>query len=250
MSKCRELEERLAPFVDGELPPDAQAEVEGHLEKCPPCRDTVRAQADCRALLRDRAARLRCAAPDGLVARCSALKCGSSSARRRTWLPATLAASVLLTLGGVTLYGLTATSGRVLAAQLALDHVKCRTLQHDPPAGTLEPTEAAARFARDYGWKVAVPAAPPDEDARFICVRRCMYMRGRVAHVMYGVGDRVVSLFVIPLAESPPADLAILGQRARAWSDGRQTYAIIADLPQERVARLTQYFSTELARGP
>lgn len=249
MSKCREIEERLAPFVDGELPSDAQAEIEGHLEECPPCRDAARAQAGCRALLRSRAARLRSAAPDELVTRCSALTCGSAAVRRRLWIPTTLAASLLFALGGVALYGLTGVSGRVLAAQLALDHVKCRTFSGESSEDAEAPADASARFARTYGWHVAVPAAPPGGESRFICLRRCLYMRGQLAHAIYNIDDRDVSLFVLPGADSPSANLSILGQRARTWSDGHRTYALVADLPPDTVARLKRYFEARLVRA-
>jgi anti-sigma factor RsiW len=249
MPTCREIEERLAPFVDGELPTDARAEIEGHLEECPPCRDAARAQAGCRELLRARGARLRAAAPDRLVARCSALQCGASRARRRLWIPTTLAASLLFALSGVALYGLTGVSGRLLAAQLALDHLKCRTFPGESRDTAQKPSDAAAHFARAYGWNVAVPAAPPGEGARFICLRRCLYMRGQIAHAVYHVDESDVSLFVLPSAESPPVDLSILGQRARTWSDGHRTYALIADLPPDAVARLKRYFEPRLVRA-
>ncbi|MGH9163036.1 MAG: hypothetical protein ACRD2X_23995, partial [Vicinamibacteraceae bacterium] len=170
-------------------------------------------------------------------------------ARRARWIPTTLAASLLLALGGVALYGLTGLSGRVLAAQLALDHIKCRTFPGESAEDAQAPSDAAARFASAYGWSVDVPAPPPDEGARFICLRRCVYMRGQVAHAMYRVGDRDVSLFVLTDAASPPMDLSILGQRARAWSDGRRTYALVADLPPDAVARLKRYFEAKLTRA-
>ncbi len=36
---CRDLAARLSEYLDHEIEPGACAEIEGHLEDCPPCRD-------------------------------------------------------------------------------------------------------------------------------------------------------------------------------------------------------------------
>ena len=37
--RCRDLDERLTPYVDEEAAPDERRVVDAHLSKCPPCRD-------------------------------------------------------------------------------------------------------------------------------------------------------------------------------------------------------------------
>lgn len=36
---CRDLAARLSEYLDHEIDPGACAEIEGHLDDCPPCRD-------------------------------------------------------------------------------------------------------------------------------------------------------------------------------------------------------------------
>lgn len=36
---CRDLAARLSEYLDQEVDPDVCAEIEGHLDDCPPCRD-------------------------------------------------------------------------------------------------------------------------------------------------------------------------------------------------------------------
>lgn len=38
MLTCQELVELVTDYLDGALPPVAHAELESHLERCPPCR--------------------------------------------------------------------------------------------------------------------------------------------------------------------------------------------------------------------
>ena len=36
--RCRDVEERLAPYVDGEAGAETRQAIDGHLSACPPCR--------------------------------------------------------------------------------------------------------------------------------------------------------------------------------------------------------------------
>jgi anti-sigma factor (TIGR02949 family) len=51
---CREVEEQLTPFVDGELPADRAETVRAHLAACPPCRAAERTERTGRKILQDR----------------------------------------------------------------------------------------------------------------------------------------------------------------------------------------------------
>ena len=77
-------------------------------------------------------------------------------------------------------------------------------------------------------------------------MRRCLYGHGHLAHLLYEVDGTVVSLFVMPRAErtatAVPAAHGVFGQRARVWADGDQTFAMVGDVPAERLARLAEQF--------
>src|SRR5688500_16312448 len=97
MDDCRRAGERLTPYVDEALPPTERAEVERHLDACPPCRTAADEVRGGRVVLRECADRLRPPLPPGLRSRCEAL--AREQARVRTvssWrarlVPATLVA--------------------------------------------------------------------------------------------------------------------------------------------------------------
>src|SRR5258708_27491960 len=71
---CRELDERLAPYVDGEAAPDLRRAVEAHLAACPPCHDRADDERSARDMVVQHRAALRPAAPSELRARCAALQ--------------------------------------------------------------------------------------------------------------------------------------------------------------------------------
>lgn len=73
-SACRRTAERLTPYVDEALPAAERAEVEQHLEKCPPCRAALTQEKGGRRILRECAGRLAARSlPARLRARCEAI---------------------------------------------------------------------------------------------------------------------------------------------------------------------------------
>src|SRR5262245_28728511 len=65
--KCREAEEQLSGYVDGES--SNSAAIAAHLETCAACRELAHAQSTARAVLKARAAQLAPMAPPGLRTR-------------------------------------------------------------------------------------------------------------------------------------------------------------------------------------
>jgi anti-sigma factor RsiW len=241
MAKCREIEPLFASYVDGEVESQDRASVEAHLTKCPPCREHVSEERTAREVLKARAAALRESAPSPLRARCAA--CASHDAtragrvasvlRRRRWVPLSLAATLVLAVGWVFLFGL---NDRVeaLAAQLALDHVKCFQFPPAPRAA-----RDAATLSREWtaaqGWAISVPSSLPAEQLELVGVRRCLSTQGRIAHIMYRWHGAPLSVYVLnstvtgafATAPSTEAIVAKLGERAVIWSSGRRTYAVV-----------------------
>jgi hypothetical protein len=174
-------------------------------------------------VLRARAGELEHAAPPGLRTRLQALveQERASTGQARPIVP--LGWSGQLSAFAAA----TVRSTALLAAQLALDHLKCFTIEGDAGAPPIK-SQAETILKKDYDLDVAVPATLPDQHLELMAVRRCLYGDGRAAHVMYRLDGESVSLFVIPGVRRPAAELSLFGHDQVVWSEGDRTYLLIA----------------------
>jgi anti-sigma factor RsiW len=247
---CRDLEEHFAPYVDGEEAPADRRAVETHLGACPPCGERAAAERDARDLVCQNRDRLRPAAPAELRARCAALSAASpfgnapaQQASRRTaairrWAPLSLAATLVLAVAGVFVFGL---NDRVeaLAASLAVDHVKCFKVG-GTPAHT-EPAVAERDWQHDQGWPIVVPQSAPAQQLALVDVRRCFSTDGRAAHMMYTWRGKPLSLYVLP--ENIGRDRVVdkMGHEAVVWCANNRTYAVVAGGHPQDLAQVVDY---------
>jgi len=239
---CREVEQNLTAYVDGTL--TEVSDIAAHLETCDACRQLAHAQGAARTVLKARAAQLSPIAPPGLRTRIvAAASAPSDSGELRRDKSALLlpelawtgrlsafaaAAMVVLTLGAVLLPVVTIRSTALLAAQLALDHLKCFTIDGDADGEPISKQDAEATLKQEYDFTVAVPASSADERLTLMAVRRCLYGDGRAAHLMYRFGDEPVSLFIIPGLSRPAAELSLFGHDQVVWTQGDRTYMLVA----------------------
>jgi anti-sigma factor RsiW len=236
---CEQVEEQLPRYVDGAGADDAAA-IAAHLETCVACRGSAHAQRVARTVLRARAAELAPIAPPGLRTRIAA-----HAADARTLRPQDLktpqdlgwtgrltafatAAMFVLTLGAILLPVTTIRSTALLAAQLALDHLKCFTIEGDADGQPITKAQAEAALKQEYGLEVIVPDSRPGDRLELMAVRRCLYGDGRAAHLMYRLGGEPVSLFVIPGLARPEAELSLFGHDQVVWTAGDRTYMLVA----------------------
>lgn len=231
---CGELDERLTPYVDGEAAPDARRAVEGHLAACPPCQKQADAEAAARAALRSHRAALTERAPDALRTRCATLQSSTATPQSsvsnlqssvlRRWAPLSLAATIMLAVAGVFVFGL---NDRVeaLAASLAVDHVKCFKMSG---GGHVDAPAAEKSWLDDQGWAVVVPPASPAQQLTLVDVRRCFSTDGRAAHMMYSWRGAPVSLYVLPENIGRDQVVQKVGQQAVIWCANNRTYAVVA----------------------
>lgn len=144
----------------------------------------------------------------------------------RGWVPLSLAATLVLAVAGVFIFGL---NDRVeaLAASLAIDHVKCFKVSGGIPAHA-DPAVAARDWVQDQGWTVVVPKSEPAQQLTLVDVRRCFSSDGRAAHMMYTWRGTPLSLYVLP--ESIGRDRAVdrMGHEAVIWCANNRTYAVVA----------------------
>jgi anti-sigma factor (TIGR02949 family) len=230
MKSCRDIQPMLAAYVDGEASAHDCSEVHEHLEACPPCRDAAANERTAREVVSACRDRLRGAAPSGLRARCAASAGSHGTARWqpgwRTVVPLSLAASILLAVGGVFIYS-AVNQVEALAAQLTADHAKCMRLG-DPPASDHAVHEE--RWAQAHGWEVRAAASAPEHDLEFLTIRQCFITDGRTAHMMYKWRGEPLSVFVLPKgldAINAEHVSARFGYDARMWSDRGRTYVVV-----------------------
>lgn len=249
MSDCHDLEALFALYVDGEAAPREQASIAAHLDRCPSCRDRVNAERSARDMIVSARAGLRVCAPGGLRARCAA-QCLRTAVTRRplfrraatSWLPLSLAATLVLAVGGVFILGLN-NSVQALAAELTLDHLKCFTF---PPARVAtDAAEAARDWATTGGWELQIPPSLPAQQLELVCVRRCLITDGRMAHIMYKWRGEPLSVYVLPSSTGPSSPTREIvekfGHEAVMWSGGQRTYVVLARARPGELAPVVDY---------
>jgi anti-sigma factor RsiW len=240
---CREIAPHLAALDQDPDQPVADPRLAQHLAECGACQRSLKLQRAMHGLLRARSDELQARAPEELRVRCAGHMQASWAARRRwaLWrLP--LAASALIGMAGVATYGLTSLSPGVLAAQLTVDHIKCARLVS--PGARPDASQAIAEWARRYEWTPPMLSLASSHRASLVAVRRCLYGHGHLAHLLYDVDGRTVSVFVMPRREYPddvpPAHHAFLGQRAQVWGRGAQAFAVVGDVPDATLASMAE----------
>jgi anti-sigma factor RsiW len=244
--RCADLDERLTPYVDGEDTPTARRAVDGHLRGCASCAHDAQVEASAREIVRDHRDVLAAPAPDALKTRCaqlplsadrstlrlpsSDLRAPSSDLRKpssvlRRWVPLSLAATLVLAIGGVFAFGL---NDRVqaLAASLAVDHVKC--FKVSGTAGHADAHASEAAWQQDQGWPIAVPPSDAAEQLTLVDVRRCFSADGRAAHLMYTWRGEPLSVYVMQGEQARERLVQKLGTQAVIWGANSRVYAVVS----------------------
>lgn len=254
MKNCAEIDPLMTPYVDGETDPETRRAVETHLVDCPPCRERAEAEQVARRLVRERAATLVGPAPAGLRARCvgavpttgahAAAPVAGSSGRRsfavRRWLPLSMAATVLLAVTGVFIAGQQERLQAAFAAQLAIDHQKCFQ-EFGTGHPQIDETQAEARLAADHGLDVDVPGSAAAEQIELVDVRSCDYDSGHMAHLLYEVEGRPVSLYVIPETQQSERALEVMAHQARFWSSDEAAYVLVGQERADDMDKVVAY---------
>lgn len=259
---CAELEERLAPYVDGEAAPASRAAVDAHLTACPPCRANAEAETAAREFLREHRVELSARAPEALRAACSRLSTPDAQlttpnnpetvlrpptsvfrSRLRRWAPLSLAATLVLAVAGVFMLGL---NDRVeaLAASLAVDHVKCFKVN-----GTATQAEAGTSeraWQHDQGWPIVVPQTEPSEQLTLVNVRRCITTDGRAAHMMYTWRGEPLSVYVLQGDAGRDRIVHRMGTQAVVWCEKGRTYAVVASDARNDLAPIVDYMKARV----
>ena len=226
MMNCRDIETRITPLVDGELPAAEAEAVSAHLEQCPPCRRAADEERLCRRVLQDCGARLAAHAPYALTARVRSAMPSSRGVGGWRWALAA-AAAVVFAIGVLAVAGLVRPVP-VFAAQATLDHLKCMRL--GPQAASSDARAIEASWKEWQGWDLAVPTGQ-SAGMRLLGYRRCVVTEGKIAHLLYERDGSILSLFVLPggpdVAAGELNELEMFRQDAVLWSSHGRTYALV-----------------------
>ena len=265
MPSCTTIDPLITPYVDGELSAAERTQIDDHLSGCPPCRSRVAAEQAVRDLLHDRKSGV-CSerAPAGLRSQCALLAGRSRSveptadrtgaspvarARRAVWrerlAPLAAAAVLILIVGGAFLYQATRVSSRVMAAELAADHMKCFAMNALLGTRHSEATVQSS-MASGFGWKVQLPADARSEELELVGSRPCLYGEGKVAHIMYRHRGRPLSLFMLPRTARSEEIVEAFGQQCAIWSDADRTFVLVGREDRSDIQRLAAYMHAAL----
>jgi anti-sigma factor RsiW len=239
---CNDINRLVTPYVDGEMPGPDRMAVEAHLAVCPVCRHRAMVEREARNAVRSQAKSLCGCASARLQERCrraATLQSSFGTTRLRAF-PMAMAAAAVLIVGGVAVYALTASSTTVLAAQLALDHVKCFALFGGQQP--IEPTVAEETLTRDYGWALKLPAEVAAAGLQLVGARRCLYGEGALAHVMYRLQGKPLSLFMLPDTVRSGGMAGALGHDAVMWSASGRTFVLVGREPRVELEKIAAYF--------
>ena len=249
MKNCADIDLLMTPYLDDQVDAADRQVVDVHLADCSHCRERAAAERTARGIVRSQASTLTQFAPAALRARCvGAVPSSEISVRRskvrervRRWVPLSMAATILLAVAGVFMAGQQERLEASFAAQLAIDHEKCFT-EFGTGHPRLDVTEAEARLAADYGYEISVPASSDREQIELVDVRSCDYAGGHMAHLLYEVEGRAVSVFVDPEAWHAERSLEVVGQQTRFWSDDKAAYVLVCEnaADMDRVAAYMQ----------
>jgi anti-sigma factor RsiW len=261
MPNCRAIDPLITPYVDRELPDADRQRVDEHLRVCAPCHSRVAAEQAVRDLVHARQLGLCHAAPPLLRAKCSKIAAEAkvhaapdtvapgTLARRSSWAsrlaPMAMAASLVTVVGGAFLYQATHRSARLMAAQLAADHIKCFAI--NSALGTHEKASAVeSTMLSSFDWRVHLPAEPSRAGLELVGARPCLYGEGKIAHIMYRHDGRPVSLFMLPHTERKEGLVEVLGHEAAIWCANNRTFVLVSREPKADVQRLASFVQTSL----
>ena len=262
MPKCSAIDPLVTPYVDGELSAGDRGRVDAHLGACAPCRGRVLAERAVRDVVAERRASIgREQASRELRARCAklaladvaglAVLSGARATARSAWrdrlAPLALAATLVLIVGAAFLYQLTASSERLMAAELAADHVKCFAM--NSVLGTHQSSDIVeSAMASGFDWRVRLPASEQTAQNGLDLVgsRPCLYGEGRVAHIMFHHNGTPVSLFMLPKTTRSDELVRVLGHEAAIWSVGDRTFVLIARETRTEVEHMAAFIQASL----
>ena len=240
---CREAENLIGAYVDGELDLRAALEIETHIKSCSSCARALESHQALRTTLRS--GKLAYAAPEALRRRILLATAAAAPKPLSAWLawrPLTLTASFAafaLILSSGALQWRSARFDSLLTEEVVAGHV--RSLQ----AAHLTDVSSSDRHTVKPWFVGKLDYAPPVQDLApegFPLIGgRLDYLDGKsVAALVYGRAKHTINLFVWPSAgEQSERSRTYRGYHTLRWTRGGMAYWAVSDLSEDELSRFT-----------
>jgi mycothiol system anti-sigma-R factor len=235
---CRELDNLLYPYLDGELVDGDRVQVESHLAACNDCRQRTDQEHAMLLLVRSRAKQASSPAPDALRARLSEqLHHEQRRSNVRTVGKLTAAAAGLAVCTLAAHHGYRIYQYRLYVEDAASRHARAFPLEVQKPS----PEQVTAWYDGKLPHPVRVPAFPNAnlQGTRLLNVRdhQAAYLRFAAA------GNRNMGLFVYG---DKADDVDVDGTEVRnsngynvvTWRDGDVVYQLVTDLDEQDIRQM------------
>ena len=244
MMSHQEIQERIHPYVDGELDAGNARELELHLSACEQCRgieQRIRALSD--ALSRSAPAYR---APARLRKNVrSALRLEAKPARRTWWLVFATGAACALLLLAFAVFQTTRASRKAIADEVVANHVRSLLAAH------LVDVASSNQHTVKPWFDGKVDFAPEVRDLAAngfpLVGGRLDYLNGKtVAALVYERNKHPINLFVVPALtnrSSQPSALTRRGYNLIHWTHGEMDYWAVSDLNAEELHQFAAYFA-------
>jgi anti-sigma factor (TIGR02949 family) len=238
--ECKDLQEQLQRYIDGELPADRRSAADAHVAGCADCRRLVREEQDWQQTVRRAASYYT--APEPLRVRITgmarrAATSPAPAARRRGWA---MAASLLLAVAlssAVTTYVATPSSTALIEQEVVASHVRSLQLNHIADVASSDQHTVKPWFHGKINY------APPVEDFAadgfpLIGGRLDYIARQPVAVLVYRHAEHPINVFVLPTGERNGALRASVdnGFNVLHWTRNGMSFWAVSDLNAAELA--------------
>jgi len=251
---CQRAQEQIHGYIDSELDPANNLEMERHIEECQVCASTYRSQTALRSLLRDRS--LYYPASEKLKKRVQSVVRNEAKPERsprpfaRRWVAVGASLAFILLIGVMmwrVLPGISHSSDELLAQELVSNHVRSLMLGGSHLTDVLSSDQHTVKPWFDG----KVDFAPPVKDFAGQDFRlyggRLEYLNNRsVATLVYQRRLHYINLYIWPTEQSGLAEEITFqrqGYNLIHWTSSGMSYWAISDLNNVELhefARLVQ----------
>jgi anti-sigma factor RsiW len=245
---CELAKQYLDAFVDGELEPDVERQLEEHLRSCSVCQNAVWEIREFRSLFRRCAPRFK--APHQLRARVLSITHGS---RTKSWLSVRrygwVGAAAALVLGAIVCFLASAPDhGKELAQAVAVDYTRSGSVAF--------PVEVASPdFAVLKPWfSTKVGFAPPAIDLgaygyQLTGGRVGVLGQRQVVALVYRRGNDLLMIYCWPPEQQPVgySERSVDGCRVYIWANSQCNYVLVERSDDPKIRQFVDSFQDQTA---